>query len=479
MSISRRSFLTAMGAAAAGAAVGPMLRVREARGGQVFQAKRVVIVSIAGGLRLRESLGMAEGATMPSLFGDIPLVPGYGDMPAGAPKIAPEYASLAQPLIVPAPRVTPLYTQGALVTNLRYAEGAPGHLQGAACLVSGAYNNIDNRADARAPAPTLFELHRRQSNAPATDAWFISVVGGFYRALQSSAHPEFGSRFGGSWLAPAGVMTPIVPIVGSGVRSIDFNEATVLPTISDPPEQAAAVRRLAGILDGNSPRYGDDGVFRATPAENASLEEHLAALYADPTYEALFPQSFGIGVDAGDGSISATLDGLTIYHAEEILRRYKPGVTVISLLDVDTCHEDFNGYLRGQTVADACVNHLWEMIQSTEGLRDETALMVLPEHGRQLDFNGNGTDSLGRSGLDHGGGDDGDRDVWMLALGPDFKPGVYSPTGITQPGRASGRYETIDAVMTAASLMGYGELMTDGLEGLEQRPGLLMEDILQ
>lgn len=479
MSISRRSFLSAMGAAAAGAAVGSTLRVREARGGQAFQAKRVVIVSIAGGLRLRESLGMAEGATMPSLFGDVPLVPGYGDMPAGAPRIAPEYATLVPALVLPAPRVTPLYTEGALVTNLRYAEGAPGHLQGAACLVSGAYNNIDNRADARAPAPTLFELHRRQSNAPATGAWFISVVGGFYRALQSSAHPEFGSRFGGSWLAPAGVMTPIIPILGSGVRSIDFNEATVLPTIADPPEQAAAVRRLAGILDGNSPRYGDDGVFRATPAENASLEEHLAALYADPTYEALFPQSFGIGMDRGDGSISSTLDGLTIYHAEEILRRYKPGVTVISLLDVDTCHEDFNGYLRGQTVADACVNHLWEMIQSTEGLRDETALMVLPEHGRQLDFNGNGPDSLGRSGLDHGGGDDGDRDVWMLALGPDFKPGVYSPTGITQPGRASGRHETIDAVMTAASLMGYGELMTGGLEDLEQRPGLLMEDILR
>src|SRR5262249_20791131 len=161
----------ALGVAAAGAAAGPLIKMGTARGATSFKAKRVVIVSIAGGLRLRESLGMAEGATLPSVLGNVPLISGYGSDPAGKPNIAPEYAATAPLLVLPTPRKTPLYTQGALVTNLRYAEGAPGHLQGAACLVSGAYNNIDNRADAHPPAPTLFELHRRQANAPATDTW--------------------------------------------------------------------------------------------------------------------------------------------------------------------------------------------------------------------------------------------------------------------------------------------------------------------
>jgi hypothetical protein len=145
---------------------------------------------------------------------------------------------------------------------------------------------------------------------------------------------------------------------------------------------------------------------------------------------------------------------------------------------VDAGHDDFNEYLCAQTLADACVSHLWSMIESTDGLRGETALLVLPEHGRELYFNGNGTDSLGRSGLDHGGGDDGDRDVWMLALGPDFKPGVYAPTGVQQAGRTSGRYETIDAVMTAAAILGQDEVMRQGLVDLGKRPGLLLEDIL-
>jgi hypothetical protein len=141
---------------------------------------------------------------------------------------------------------------------------------------------------------------------------------------------------------------------------------------------------------------------------------------------------------------------------------------------------DYNAYLRAQVVADACVRHLWEMIQSTDGLRDETAVLILPEHGRHLFSNGNNPDSLGRSGIDHGQGDDGDRNVWMLALGPDFKPGqVLEPTGITQPGRASGRYETIDMTMTAASLLGYGDLMARTLGDLGMRPGLLVQEALR
>src|SRR5687767_14217286 len=110
----------------------------------------------------------------------------------------------------------------------------------------------------------------------------------------------------------------------------------------------------------------------------------------------------------------------------------------ITLLDVDTCHQDFNGYLRMQQVADACVNHLWNFIQSDPDLAATTTMVVLPEHGRHEFFNGNNPDSLGRSGIDHGQGDNGDRNVWMLALGPDIKPNtVIAPTNVTQPGRTS------------------------------------------
>src|SRR5688500_2533219 len=197
MTISRRKFLGGLGAGAAGAALAPFIRTRPARAGGPA-TRKVVIVGIGGGLRLRESLGMAEGATMPNLFGTAPLISGFGTS-APPPRIAPEYAAMARPLILPPTRPVPLHTEGALITNLRYAEGAPGHLQGHACLVSGFYNTLENRADARLPVPTIFELHRRATDAASTDAWYLSVPGGFYRALQTSAAPGYGPQYAGTY----------------------------------------------------------------------------------------------------------------------------------------------------------------------------------------------------------------------------------------------------------------------------------------
>jgi len=480
VALSRRNFLrgslAGLGAAAAGRALSPLVRIKPARA--AGNGKRIVIVGIGGGLRLRESLQMAEGATMPNLFGTTPLV--GGGAPAGPPVIAPRYVAPA--LVLPPVRSQPLYQQGTLITNLRYAEGPPGHLQGHGCLLSGFYNQIENRADAHLPVPTIFELHRRATNAPATDAWYISQVGGFYRALIASNNPNYGNKYAGIYLQPPGVMQPLASIITSGKRELNLTpQDPTLPAIPSNPAEDMAAARLTGVLDGNTPPFAatDPTVHLAT-AEDAQVQSHLAEIYADTTYDAFFPKSFGIGLAKPDGGIDGTADAKTIYHAERVLQKFKPAVMGITLLDVDTCHNDFNGYLRAQQLADALVSHLWNHIQSIPELRDTTTMIVLPEHGRHKFGNGKNPDSLGRSGVDHGQGDDGDRDVWMLALGPDIKPNqMIAPTGIAQPGRTSGRYETIDAIMTAMHLLGHDGPMKDGLVAQGARPGLLIQEVMR
>lgn len=481
--MNRRNFLgtalAGLGAATASSALAPLVNVRKASAATT--GKRVIIVGIGGGLRLRESLGMAEGATLPNLFGTAPLISGFGTT-AGAPRIAPEYARNARALVLPAPRATPLYTQGSLITNLRYADGPPGHLQGHGCLLSGFYNQLENRADAHLPVPTVFELHRQKTNAPATDAWYVSMVGGFYRALISSDHPAYGSRYAGVYLQPPGVMQPLAPIIASGKRTLDLNTTAIaLPTVPSDPAEDAAAAKLTSILDGNTPAFAStDATVHLSPDDNARIQAHLADIYADPTYSKFFSQSFGIGLRKPDGTIDATNDGRTIYHAERVLTRFRPSVMAITLLDVDTCHTDFNGYLRAQQIADAAVAHLWDTIQADAELRDTTTMIVMPEHGRHLFMNGNNPDSLGRSGIDHGQGDNGDRDVWMLALGPDIKRNnVIAPTGITQTGRGSGRYETIDAIMTAMSVLGHDAAMKSELTDHGARPGLVVQEVMR
>ncbi len=478
MAPSRRTFLKGLGIAAAASTLAPLIKVK--RASAAGNGKRVVIVGIGGGLRLRESLGMAEGATMPNLFGTTPLVTGYGSGPAGAPRSAPEYAAIARELVLPAVRPTPLHTLGTLITNLRYADGPPGHLQGHGCLLSGYYNRLENRADAHLPVPTIFELHRRATNAPATDAWYVSMVGGFYRALIASDNSGYGAKYAGIYLQPPAAMQPLVPIITSGNRTVDVMAGAPLPTIPSNAAEDAAVARLTGVLDGNSPPFSSsDPIVHLATDDNARIQSHLAEIYADGTYQSFFPDSFGIGLRKDDGGVDGTPDAQTIYHAERVLQKFKPSVMAITLLDVDVCHADFNGYLRNQQIADALVTHLWNFIQSDADLRDTTTMIVLPEHGRHLFFNGNNPDSLGRSGIDHGQGDNGDRDVWMLALGPDIKPNqVIAPTGVMQTGRTSGRYETIDAVMTAMGVLGHDGAMKDALVAEGARPGLMIGEVM-
>lgn len=479
-----RGALAGIGAAAATTALSPLIKIGKAHA--AGNGKRVIIVGIGGGLRLRESLGMAEGATMPNLFGRTPIVTGFGVSGVQPePTIAPEYARNVRPLRRPAIRSTPLHTEGTLITNLRYGDNSgkapPGHLQGHGCLLSGFYNQLENRADARLPVPTIFELHRQATNMPASDTWYISQIGGFYRALIASGAAGYGNKYAGVYLQPPGVMSPVVPIITSGKRTLNLTtQNPALPAIPLDNAEDAAVSRMTRVLDGNTPEFSAaEANVHLSSIDNAAIQAHLAEIYSDTTFDKYFSDSFGIGVVNDDNSLDGTPDAITIFHAERVLAKFKPSVMAITLLDVDVCHSDFNGYLRGQQLADACVRHLWDFIQSDPELRDTTTMIVLPEHGRHEFSNGNNPDSLGRSGIDHGQGDDGDRNVWMLALGPDIKKNqVIAPTGIEQPGRTSGKYETIDAVMTAMSVLGHDQKLESELEAVGARPGLVIGEVV-
>src|SRR5688572_1820291 len=100
--MNRRSFLrgslAGLGAAAATKALSPLIKVKSAHA--AGNGKRIIVVGIGGGLRLTESLGMVQGATMPNLFGTTPLITGAG-IPTGSqstnPNLAPEYRAAMRP----------------------------------------------------------------------------------------------------------------------------------------------------------------------------------------------------------------------------------------------------------------------------------------------------------------------------------------------------------------------------------------------
>ncbi len=93
---------------------------------------------------------------------------------------------------------------------------------------------------------------------------------------------------------------------------------------------------------------------------------------------------------------------------------------------------------------------LWQTAQSLPAYRDKTLMLILPDHGRELERPG------GPGFLHHSdfytdqGADEGCRRVWMLAVGP----GVPAGKTIDRP-----------VPITAAAATGLGYL------GLETSPG--------
>ena len=70
--------------------------------------------------------------------------------------------------------------------------------------------------------------------------------------------------------------------------------------------------------------------------------------------------------------------------------------------EIDVAHQgSFSLYAKAIRNADRQVALLWEQIQKLPAYRDRTALIVVPDHGRNLD-------GMGMNGFQHHrGGDDG------------------------------------------------------------------------
>ena len=126
------------------------------------------------------------------------------------------------------------------------------------------------------------------------------------------------------------------------------------------------------------------------------------------------------------------------------------------MFDVDTAHSDFTGYCSALHRADYGVAHLWDTIQNTPGMKDDTIMIVMPEIGRNQTTN-NLVDIYGRLGLDHTNGDPLSRDVFCMVVGP---PGV-----VNQDKTENGLQATVDVVPTIADILGFEQDIPISLPG--------------
>lgn len=425
----RRDFVKKLGLTAAGVSAAPYILPSGKLFAQTGNRKvnHVVFCMLAGGIRNDESVKQNEGNLMSTMLKDVSG--GYA-----------EQSGFLQSAQIPSNPlgIKRLQEYGTLLKEVRFADGPTGHYNGHITALTGQYTNTTLNLRANPDYPTIFEYYRKhagQSAMSALNAWWISDSLGPYPALNYSSYPGYGAAYGANYMQPSS----LISVKG-------YNE--IGSPINFTNDEKSAASKLRGFCDGNfASQFSAESVGVINSAqEREQLDSFINELFTDGISG---PGYFGWGT--GDW---VNNDLLNIYYAEKTLEKFQPELLVLNLQAVDVCHTEFTGYCNNLVRADWGVSHLWNFIQSTPGLADDTVMIVMPEHGRNADPN-TVVDAYGRPAYDHTS-DDRSREIFAMIVGPS--------NVVEQNKVVSSEYgESIDVVPTIANLLGFDADIPAGL----------------
>ncbi|TPE44189.1 alkaline phosphatase family protein [Pontibacter mangrovi] len=143
---------------------------------------------------------------------------------------------------------------------------------------------------------------------------------------------------------------------------------------------------------------------------------HILANTWRPDWKGTYQPSLNAGVN-GPGT-GYRMDSLTLVVAKNVLQTYHPNLMLINFMEPDGYAHAGNWpyYLRGIARDDRYVKELWDFLNSDKTFKGKTTLLITTDHGRHLD------------GIDGGWQEHGDhcagcQQIFLMALGPDFKRG--------------------------------------------------------
>ena len=315
------------------------------------------------------------------------------------------------------PNMRQMADEGVLYTNVATAN--LGHFGATMSIFTGISEPRGIRENARGEDPTLFEYLRKGLGMPKEDIW-VTTTGGAQQVNYSySVHPEYGSKYGANILD------------GEGIFNAEFKQ--LLDTWGMPKSMGDKEKALLDAL-----RKGvGGGVDAVREAERlARVEDYILKELTQGTTDIT-------GAAAGDRK--------ALRLARNLLSLFRPKVVGVVLQNADVAHGSYNAYSEVVRQNDAAIGELVSAIREDEELAASTAVIVLPEFGRDRDLNS-------RRGLDHGDGSPDLRRVTCLAWGPDFKRGV----------EIDSQQRTTDVVGTVCELFGTTAPLTRGgrLRGL-------------
>lgn len=418
----RRTFLRNAALTAAGSMVVPYIlptgRLFAATGSR--KANHVVFCLFAGGVRNLESMQKADGNLMPNtLIGNESI---SADI-AGGMTALPQLAS------------TRLQTQGTLFKQFRYVSGPTGHYNGHTTAITGKYTDEAIRLKEPPQYPTVFEYYRKH-NSPsqsALNAWWVSNSLGPYPYLNYSVFDGYGAAYGANAIQPFSLVSPNSNSVLGNPFSLTGNEkakSDILKEFMNGQFTSPTQLISSGIVN--------------TPADAERLQLFIKQMMLDVSN----------GVYNNPWGVNMTGDMLNILAGIKIMQEFKPELMVINMQDIDIGHFDYTKYVNNIRMADFALYKLWDAIQSTPGMANDTVLIVAPEHGRNQQPN-SVVDAYGRYALDHNN-DQMSREIFCLMVGP---PGVIQQNKVINTVQG----ESVDIVPTIANILGFDSDIPGGI----------------
>jgi hypothetical protein len=279
--------------------------------------------------------------------------------------------------------------------------GILGHYVATASLATGVYETFDNFADVAPKNPTVFEYYRQGLRRPAHDAWVIAPSNGFNRIGQSD----------GTLVAPGYGAEVLLPkhLLRAALGS-----------------QAPGAADLSYLYQDN---YEDPLYVSPLGHEDLHLEQLDKILH--------------VAVDEfiKQAQTLTSADELSVYLLRQLMSRVAPSLIWITLHDMDVAHTGaYSLYLDGIRRTDRLCGEIWNSIQSAPEYKDRTTLFILPDFGRDSDF-----DTSGNGFQHHRTGDPLSRTTWMMALGPEVRQKVT----VDRP------LDSLDLVPTLGALLGF------------------------
>ena len=297
--------------------------------------------------------------------------------------------------------------RGALLTNMR-VEHKVVHPNCTGSILTGHWEWDDLDWSQPVAHPTIFERYRKERGVADTAAWAF-VYASILAQTGYSRAGGYGQPFAANVVEP-----PTIP------RATAEEMGRLL-------QQAAASGSVHAELD--AARQCEQMARDTSRLTCSGLCSQPALAFVDQEYQTW---------KSATGSTSH--DAFLTSRAIACMRLFAPGVMVVACGEIDCAHYgSWSRYVEAIRRTDELTWRLWRATEQIDAYRGRTLMLILPDHGRELDRTG------GMGFVHHSdfytdrGADEGCRRVWMLAIGPGIKPGLKIPDAIpTTVAAASG-----------------------------------------